>query len=210
MQRLLHQSFGTQNQDNLAAWTGPMARMLTNWTITLLSAFVGTNPLLTIDCYYTYYYTNYFYYYWLLLTISTTPTTTPITSTTAINYWLPLIQAESGNRLNCESVWVGLSHTQDLAGEYFERNKQVLEKQLAKAGIRMANTFNQLLRADSLFKVSINNQPMDFDEWRRLENVHDRCIYVYIWCMHSYDTWDTWDTCIHVYMIQKVVGFLIE
>jgi len=59
----------------------------------------------------------------------------------------PAHWSQETGRLNCKSVWVGVDHTTDLGGDYYDRNAPILEKQLAIAGYRMAMAINEIVEA---------------------------------------------------------------
>ena len=68
----------------------------------------------------------------------------------------PLEWSKDSGNLNCESIWVGVDGTKiDLAGEYYERNKLYLMRQLAKAGRRMAEMLERLLGQDHHQKLFV-------------------------------------------------------
>jgi hypothetical protein len=56
----------------------------------------------------------------------------------------PELWAYQSNKLDCTNVWVGVHSGQDLEEEYYANNVEVLEKQLAAGGLRLAAVLNSI------------------------------------------------------------------
>jgi len=56
--------------------------------------------------------------------------------------------AQDSDDLNCSTVWKHYDErpTDDFGGEYFDRNWRVVERQIIKAGVRMAAWLDHFVR----------------------------------------------------------------